>query len=157
MPEIFSCQFYAFSLHKNAWIKVKSTGEMSDVSCTTNIKDFVLLVLSPVRLGKSQMVTTKLYTRARHEKNFSTEMGSHKYLLITAAFGRELVEVIKLYIKLVSHARKTCISVIDTAVCSVSALWCMEQILMSLLSFNHSLVKIVTERNRNSARIKTEL
>lgn len=84
-------------------------------------------------------------------------MGSHKYLLITAAFGRESVEVTKLYIKLVSHARKTCISVIDTAVCSVSALWCMEQILMSLLSFNHSLVKIVTEQNRNSARIKTEL
>lgn len=45
---------------------------MSDVSCTTNIEDFVLWILSPMRLGKSQKVTTKLYPRNGHEKNFST-------------------------------------------------------------------------------------
>lgn len=42
-------------------------GARSDVSCTTDI-DFILLVLSPMRLRKSQMVATKLYPRDRHEK-----------------------------------------------------------------------------------------
>lgn len=43
------------------------------------------------------------------------------------------------------------------AACSVPALYNMEQILMPILNFSHSLLKNVTELNGNSATVKIEL